>query len=159
MTSSRILSTPACRRQMDALCTAYCACAPPMFSISTIFTYLSPRVHIWSVLRLFSQWHNRGRSEPQCLPGKWETELLLAQTFYVTWAICILLNLIWKGFLHTGYSCPSYWLYGHWALWKQVGHRKCLFAFTLVQRVVAEAEIFRPCFGLGTPPLVAVRLL
>lgn len=34
------------------------------------------------------------------------TELLLARTFSVTWTICILLNLIWKGFLHTGYSCP-----------------------------------------------------
>lgn len=154
MTSRRILSTPACRRQIDALCTAYCVYAPPMFRISTIFTYLSPRVHIWSLLRLFSHCHNRGRSEPQCLPGKWglSSNLLCPMSSLHT----LESNL---KFLHTGYSCPSYWLYGHWALWKHVCHKTCLFAFTLVQRVVAEAGIFRPCFGLGTLPLVAVRLL
>lgn len=100
----------------------------------TRFTYLSPRVHIWSVLRLFLHWHNRGGSEPQSLPGKWGPSSswpkppLSHEPFAYS-------SLIWKGFLHPGYSCPSCWLLWHCPIWKQVCHKTCLFAFTLVLRV------------------------
>lgn len=50
----------------------YCVCMLWIYSADlTVFTYLSARVQIWSFLRLFSRWPNRGRSQPQSLPGKW----------------------------------------------------------------------------------------
>lgn len=88
--------------------------------------------------------------EPQRLAGKWGLRSSWPKPFSVTWRICIRSNLIWRLFAYR-FSFPGYWSYCHCAIWKQVCHKTCLFAFSFLQRVVAEAEIYRPCFGLGAP--------